>query len=429
MSKTYEWSIETAAARLAEAKGRLEQDDPCLKAVFTQTFFDEAEADISQLGRSPQSALAGAIVSIKDLLDVKGFVTRAGTRFLQKDAPAAKDAATVGRLREAGAVLIGHTNMTELAYSGLGLNPHYGTPENAVLKGRIPGGSTSGGAVSVARNVADIALGTDTGGSLRIPAAFNGIVGFKPTQKTVSREGCKALSRSLDSVGPMARTVAACDLAYTVLAGENAGDRLLSDAEFVIPSNYGMDDLEPAVSKAFDTAVGRLTAAGFAVGKARIDALEQLKALPIWHFASIECRAEYDHAYKHHKELIDPRIAGSTRMGRADEVDAVAYRKTLNRRADLIELFRREMAGKVLLMPTVPILPPSFEALEDDDAFSRINLQVLRNPSIANVMDSCSISVPYARDGAPIGIMMTACGGHDRALLSLAAEVEASLDL
>lgn len=429
MSKDYEWSIDTVAARLAETEDRLAQDDPQLKSVFTQTFFEEAKAQIPGLGGSPRSALAGAILSIKDLLDVRGFVTRAGTKFMQADAPAAEDAVIVGKLREAGAVLIGHTNMTELAYSGLGLNPHYGTPENAIFEGCIPGGSTSGGAVSVAQGAADIAIGTDTGGSLRIPAAFNGIVGFKPTQSSVSRDGCKALSRSLDSVGPMARSVAACDLAYRVLAGENAGGEPLSDADFVIPANYGMDDLEPAVADALEAAIGRLTAAGFAVREAKIDALEQLKALPIWHFASVECRAEYDHAYRNHRDLIDPRIAGPTRMGRADEVDAVTYRKTLNRRADLIGLFRREMAGRVLLMPTVPILPPRFEALEDDEAYSRINLQVLRNPSIANVMDCCSISVPYAGGAAPMGIMMTACGGRDRALLSLAAKVEASFDL
>ena len=418
------WSVDTVAPRLAEIEECLQSDDPRIRSVFTQTFLKEAKTQAENLHNRGQSDLAGALVSIKDLLDVKGYVTKAGTQFMKNDPQAKDDAPTVKRLREAGAVFVGHTNMTELAYSGLGLNPHYGTPENALVKGSIPGGSTSGGAVSVAHGFADIAIGTDTGGSLRIPAAFNGIVGFKPTQKTVSRDGCKALSRSLDSVGPMAKTVAICDLAYRILAAETAGQETLSKPEFVVPNNYGMDDLEPAVAVAFDAAKQTLSDNGFNVTEAKIEAVEHMKELAVWHFSAIESRGEYDDAYQNHRDLIDPRVASPTRMGRADEVDAVTYRKTLNLREELVNEYRSEISDKILLMPTVPILPPTFESMEQDDEYSRINLQALRNPSIANVMDCCSISLPFEQNGSVIGVMMTACGGHDLDLLRLAQHVE-----
>lgn len=424
MSAKPSWSVDETQVRLKHIRDRLKNDDPQLKSVFTQTFLDQAIEQASHFKSGNGGKLAGAIISIKDLLDVKGFVTKAGTTFMQNDPPAKEDAETVKRLRDAGAVFVGHTNMTELAYSGLGLNPHYGTPENALIEGCIPGGSTSGGAISVARGIADIAIGTDTGGSLRIPAAFNGLVGFKPTQSTVSRKGCKPLSRSLDSVGPMANCVSDCQLAYEILAGEAAGKDALTDPLFVIPTNYGMDDLDSSVKAAFDTAIEILQAQGYDIREERVEVLERLKELPVWHFSAIESRGEYDEAYQNQREKMDPRVAGPTRMGRADEVEAVSYRKTLNMREDLIAHYRQEMGGKVLIMPTVPIMPPRFADMEQDEDYSRLNLQVLRNPSIGNVMDACSISLPFQNQGSTMGIMMIAAGGQDSALLNIAAAVE-----
>ncbi len=209
MTTSYPWTPDSAPIRLRDLQARLDSDDPTLRHVFTEIFHDP-------VARQSQAndPLNGALVSVKDLFDVAGHVTRAGSLFMADDTPAQIDALPIQRLRAAGAVLVGHTNMTEIAYSGLGLNPHYGTPDNALQPGCIPGGSTAGGAVSVALGVADIAIGTDTGGSLRIPAAFNGIVGFKPTQAAVSRLGCKALSQTLDSVGPMAASVETCRQAF-----------------------------------------------------------------------------------------------------------------------------------------------------------------------------------------------------------------------
>jgi aspartyl-tRNA(Asn)/glutamyl-tRNA(Gln) amidotransferase subunit A len=367
--------------------------------------------------------------SVKDLFDVKGFITKAGTQFMKFDEPAAKDCDVIARLREAGAVFIGHTNMTELAYSGLGLNPHYGTPVNALYADCIPGGSTSGGAISVACGAADVAIGTDTGGSLRIPAAFNGIVGFKPTQNSVSREGCKALSQSLDSVGTMAASVDACKLVYQAIAQSLREPIVDLQPEFIVPTNYGMDDLEPAVATGFSEAIEILRRQGFKVRYESLNTLHALKTLPVWQFSSIESRASYDEAYKTQREIMDPRVASATRMGRADEVSAIEYRKTLNSRNELITRFKNEIGTQVLLMPTVPILPPSFATMESDDEYNRINLQVLRNPSIANVLDCCCISLPFEHNKITTGVMLTASGGNDLELLALAAKVESYFKL
>ncbi len=424
ITKQLPWSLASASERLTATKNRIRSDEAALKYVFTQTFLDEADGQLAGINQCSDSPLCGALVSVKDLFDVKGFVTKAGTTFMADDPPAHADAPPIQSLRDAGAILLGHTNMTELAYSGLGLNPHYGTPENALSPGCIPGGSTAGGAVSVAQAVADIAMGTDTGGSLRIPAAFNGIVGFKPSQNTVSRKGCKALSRSLDSVGPMAKTVAACEAAYTTIANTPTITGLNVDEEFIIPNNYCMHDLEPPVQAAFEHAESLLLSAGYKVTRQHIDSLDALKQLAIWHFASIEARGEYEEAYQNKRHMMDPRIAGPTRMGRADEVSAAAYRQSINLRQKLIHQYRTEMDSKILLLPTVPIMPPTFASMEDDDEYSRVNLQVLRNPSIANVMDCCSISLPHTHADATIGIMLTASANHDLSLLKLAEKCE-----
>lgn len=422
MDQQYPWSAKTVAERISDTKKRIESNDPELKHIFTQTFFSDTDKQISELHNTATSYLCGAIVSVKDLFDVEGQVTKAGTTYMANDTPAISDATPVAQLRDAGAVIIGHTTMTELAYSGLGINPHYGTPDNALMPGRIPGGSTSGGAVSVARRIADIAVGTDTGGSLRIPAAYNGIVGFKPTQSTVSRRGCKTLSHSLDSVGPMARKTSKCELAYRTIKNGLQATRKL-DGNFVVPTNYGLDDMDTTVAREFEHAISTLKDAGFNIEKQPIQALEELKSLAVWQIAAVEARSVHDDAYKTQASAFDPRVY--SRLSRADEVDAISYRKTLNQRNALIKAYRQEMKNQILLLPTVPIMPPSMADLEaNDDEYYRVNMQVLRNPSIANIMDGCSISLPYKSANDTIGIMLTANALHDYALLDVAKSCE-----
>lgn len=422
MKSQYPWTFDRAHDRVAELISRVQADDKALRHVFTRLF--EKLADEQSRGPTAHTShpLSGALVSVKDLFDVAGFVTLAGTRFMEDNQPARQHALAITRLAEAGAVLVGHTNMTELAYSGLGLNPHYGTPESVLYPGCIAGGSTAGGAVSVAAGAVDIAIGTDTGGSLRIPAAFNGIVGFKPTQSTISREGCQPLSQSLDSVGPMAASVEACRLAFQTMRAHPESIEHHLDPVFVVPTNYGMDDLQPEVAAAFEHAMTLLQGIGYTVETRSLQSLENLKNLAIWHFSAVESRANHDEAYRTRHEQIDPRV--SSRMARADELSAVEYRQTVNLRDQLIRQYQHEMQGKVLLMPTVPILPPPLPVFDDDAVYTRLNLQVLRNPSIANVMNGCSISLPISHAGHTIGIMLSANALSDQALLDLALRCE-----
>ncbi len=416
------WSKENAAVRLKETFARVAEGEKQLQSVFTQTFDSTAGQDVENLATVLDNELLGALISVKDLFDVKGFVTKAGSRILEGSAAATVDAEAIARLREAGAVLVGHTNMTELAYSGLGLNPHYGTPENVLYADCIPGGSSSGGAVSVARDLVDIAIGTDTGGSVRIPAAFNGIVGFKPSQYSVSRVGCKALSRSLDSVGPMAKTVAACRASYQLMSNSPAGLTNQHPREFVIPTNFGMDELAPAVASAFAVAVDKLSAAGCNIVERPLAVLDRYSELPVWHFSSVECCAEYLHYYQSVPEQFDPRVL--KRLQRAQEVDAISYRQTLNLRQSLIEQYQVELGDNILLLPTVPVLPPKFSEFEQDSEYDRLNLLILRNPTLSNVMDGCSISLPFCSDTDHIGVMLSAVNGRDQALLNCAEYAE-----
>ena len=233
------------------------QDKPKkFENIFTELFNHDFQSQLEFIKELDDINLKGLIISVKDLFNVKGYKTRGGSLFLDP-LPSLKDAHCINLLRKAGALLLGHTNMTELAYSGLGINPHYGTPENPIYKGSVPGGSTSGGAVSVALDIADITIGTDTGGSTRIPAAYTGISGFKPTQDTISRQGCLVLSSTLDSVGIMAKNIALCKLGYEAM---NEGPKskkhhdINNNFTLTIPKNFGFDNIESDIKRTFDIA-------------------------------------------------------------------------------------------------------------------------------------------------------------------------------
>ncbi|WP_341212831.1 amidase family protein [uncultured Limimaricola sp.] len=377
---------------------------------FTQSF---AVADV------PEGPLSGLKVGIKDLFDVAGYVTKAGSR-ARADQPAATcDAEVVARLRAAGATLVGHTNMTEFAYSGLGLNPHFGTPLSPIVEGAIAGGSTSGGAAALACAQIDIALGTDTGGSLRIPAAFCGVVGMKPTAAIMPSKGATALSHTLDSVGAMARDVATLRRAHEVLA--DPGTQAITPLRrLIVPQSFGMTDLDPAVAAAFDTCLSTLAGLGFAIEHRDPAFLNAYARLPIWQFAAVESRVHHAGPYEQSPELIDPRV--KARMDRADEVDAVTYAKTLALRIAIVEEARAELGDAAIVLPTVAILPPQLSVFNDPAVFDRLNLLALRNTSLANVIDGCSISLPItSTPGA--GLMLTAPGYRDHALLDAAERI------
>jgi aspartyl-tRNA(Asn)/glutamyl-tRNA(Gln) amidotransferase subunit A len=404
--------------------------------VFIRVYADRARADADRQdvarrsGVSP-STVAGIPVSVKDLFDVEGDVTAAGSNVLRDQAPARCDALIVARLRAAGLVIIGRTNMTEFAYSGLGLNPHYGTPANPFERdrGRVPGGSSSGAAVSVTDGMAYGAVGTDTGGSCRIPAAFCGITGFKPTAARVPRNGTFPLSTSLDSIGPLAPTADCCATLDAVLAGEPQGpletlplDRL----RFAVPQSYVMSDLDAHVSADFARVCTLLAQAG---AKIRHIALRELEELPHINRKGGLAAAE---AYSVHRERLiarsheyDPRVA--KRILRGGEQDAADYQGLERARADLIRRVDSQVAEfDAVLMPTTPIIAPTFAELESDDEYGRVNLLVLRNPSVVNFLDRCAISIPCHRPGAPpVGLTLMAAHGADRRLLAIAAAAEA----
>lgn len=423
MSQSFPWTPGTAVSRLETTLERA-AGEPAANSVFLKLLSERARKQAARAAET-DSPLSGALISVKALFDVEGETTTGATRVLAGDPPAKADAPAIARLDAAGGIFVGLTNMSEFAYSGLGLNPHYGTPENPAFPGCAPGGSTSGGAVSVALGLCDIAIGSDTGGSLRIPAAFTGITGFKPTQNSVPMNGGKPLSDSLDSFGPMAKSVAACELAWQVMAGKDTSPAKPAPARLIVPANFGFTEMDDAVAEGFRAVVSKLKEAGLEIIEQDIAAMSLYDDVPPWHMTSVESRAHYEPHFQASAEQFDPRV--HARMGRAEEISAVEYRQTLNRRREFIAAFREELGADMLLLPTTPKLPPRIEELAGDDAFNRLNLLALRNPSLANVADACAIAMPYGHNDKTLSAMIVAAGGCDTELLACAKGVEAEL--
>jgi len=417
------WSVETAAQRVNNSLKRLSDNTADTHGIFSKVFTKQLEKDLLSLKTKHQTPVSGALVSVKALLDIKGEVTNAGTQFLTE--AASKDAPVVSRLRKAGSLLIGHSNMSELAYSGLGLNPHYGTADNPAFPGHTPGGSTSGGAASVASGLVDIAIGSDTGGSLRIPAAFCGITGFKPSQHTVSRAGTVPLSDSLDSIGVMAKSVDACAQAWQVMAEQPETLNSLAPLKLHVSRNFGFDELDPLIAEGFEAVLASLKQSGMNITESPLDFLDDYSDIAPWHLTSVECRAHFETAFQAQTKLFDPRV--HSRMARADEVSAVEYRQTLNKRQRFVERMNQDLAGRVLLLPTVAILPPTFESLQDDEIFNQQNLIALRNTTLANIGDGCSLALPFKHKGVVLSLMLVSRCDADVELLKAGAGIEKQL--
>jgi aspartyl-tRNA(Asn)/glutamyl-tRNA(Gln) amidotransferase subunit A len=380
--------------------------------------------------KAAPSPYAGIPVSIKDLFDIRGQVTRAGSRALEDSAPADADAPAVARLRRAGFVVIGRTNMTEFAYSGIGINPHYGTPKGAWQRGvgHVPGGSSSGAAVSVVDGMAHGALGTDTGGSCRIPAAFNGIVGFKPTQRRVPLDGAVPLSFSLDSIGPLARSVACCAVLDAVLADEPIKPlqpRGVRGMRLAVPTTVVLDDLDDAVARTFERALDTLTKQGALIERIAVPEFLDIGVMNAkGGFAAAESFAWHRYLMTANGDVYDPRVSARILRGEsqsaADYIDLVNARKSLIARANA-----RLLPYDALVLPTTANTPPLLSDMADDKGFSRANGLALRNCSMINMIDGCAISLPAHRDGeAPVGLMLAAAGGSDRRIFELAAGME-----
>src|SRR4051794_23442097 len=377
------------------------------------------------------SRFAGIPVSIKDLFDIKGQVTRAGSRALDDSAPADADAPVVARLRRAGFVVIGRTNMTEFAYSGIGINPHYGTPKGAWNRGdgHVPGGSSSGAAVSVLDQMAHGALGTDTGGSCRIPAAFNGIVGYKPTQRRVPLDGGVPLSFTLDSIGPLARSVSCCAILDAVLANEPIAPlklRPVKGMRLAVPTTIALDDLDAAVAGTFERALKSLADHGAIIERIEMAEFHDIGPMNAkGGFAASESYAWHRYLLTSKGDVYDPRV--SVRIMRGEAQSAADYIDLLHERRSLIARVNARIAPyDALVLPTTANTPPKISDLADDKAFTRENLRALRNCTLINMIDGCAISLPAHREGEiPVGLMLAGAGGSDRRIFELAAGMEA----
>lgn len=432
-------SARTSSVALTEdALGRAQASDGEGARVFTRLYAERAlkaarASDALRQAGFARSALEGLPVSIKDLFDVAGDITMAGSVALDDAQPAKANAPVVERLVAAGAIIVGRTNMTEFAFSGLGLNPHYGTPLNPFDRAakRIPGGSSSGAAVSVSDGMAAAAIGTDTGGSVRIPAALCGLTGFKPTARRVSRDGALPLSTSLDSIGPIGRSVACCAMLDAILSG--TGENLLGEAglaglRLAVPKTVALDGMDTGVAASFEAALGTLSRAGAQISEIAIPEFAELGAI------NAKGGLAAAEAWHWHRELIqragdryDPRVR--VRILRGREISAADYIDVLEARAAWIGAVEARIAPfDALIMPTVPVVAPRIDELADDAAFGATNLLILRNPTFINFLDGCAVSLPCHRPGeAPVGLMLAGAGGRDRAILSIGQAVEQAL--
>lgn len=433
-------AAETSAAALTDA-AIFAIDDPAGQGATAFIRRNHARArhlaEVSDILRETgerRSPIDGVPISVKDLFDLAGEVTTAGSLALQNGEPAVSDAPVVRALKRAGAVITGTTNMSEFAFSGLGLNPHYGTPLNAFDRatGRIPGGSSSGAAVSVTDGMAVAAIGTDTGGSIRIPAALCGLTGFKPTARRVSRDGVAPLSTSMDSIGPIAPSVSCCATLDAIIAGEELETlkpASLAGLRLAVPQTVVLDTMDPMVTAAFEGTLTRLSQAGVQLSEIEIPEFAQLASINAkggliaaeawhWHRSLIDAKGE----------IYDPRVRSRILRGRdmsaADYLDVLAARLAWQ-----AQVMQRVAGFDAVILPTVPIIaPPVAPLIADDATFFATNALILRNPTMINFLDGCALSVPCHQPGhAPVGLMIAGGAMTDRRILSIGLAIEQAL--
>jgi aspartyl-tRNA(Asn)/glutamyl-tRNA(Gln) amidotransferase subunit A len=396
---------------------------------------DRARAQAAAASRrwrrgSLRGPLDGVPIVIKDLLDTAGDVTGAGSPALFGAAPAAADAPVAARLDAAGAVFLGKSTMTELAFSGLGLNPHTGTPGNAYDAARVPGGSSSGSAVAVARGLAVAAIGSDTGGSVRIPAAFNGLVGLKTTDGSIPTDGAVPLSTTLDTLGPIARDAADAWALWRAMAALPVAPLPVAErpGRFWAPPTVWCDGLDDGVSARFEGALAALRDAGHAIVLEPFDELVELDGLYARYgsFAAHEAWALHEALLEQHGNRMDARVVDRIRAVAARPASdylRLGYARERVRRA----AWARTTGFDALLAPTVRIAPPAIAPLERDDAaYVAANAQVLRNTTLGNLLGGPVATVPIGLDaeGLPVGLMVATAPGEDAAALAWAAAVE-----
>jgi aspartyl-tRNA(Asn)/glutamyl-tRNA(Gln) amidotransferase subunit A len=392
-----------------------------------------AGADASDALRKQGRALppyAGIPFAVKDLFDLAGEVTTAGSVVLKDANPALADAPAIAALKSAGFIVVGRTNMTEFAYSGVGLNPHYGTPRSTYDRktGRIPGGSSSGAGVSVADGMCALAIGSDTGGSCRIPAAYNGIVGYKPSTGRISTRGAYPLSQRFDSVGPLANSVACCATADALMAGDWSGDIVQRDVTGLrigVLQTMVLDGLDPEVASAYEAALGRLSKAGATLVDFEFDDLLELPNLTQkGGIVGAEANAHHRERMVQSGAFYDPRVR--SRIEAAGDISSEYLASILERRKTMIANYGEVTQDfDAVALPTVMNIPPPISALADDADYLRFNGMSLRNTYVGNFLDCCAISLPATGENeAPVGLMLMGIWGRDQSLFSVAQSVE-----
>lgn len=419
--------VEDCLARIADQAG---EGARVFVKVNAESARREAEAhDAARQQGQAASPFAGIPISVKDNIDTMGDVTTGGSIVLRDEKPAARDAASVSRLRAAGFIPIGRTNMSEFAALALGVNIHFGTPLNPYDRAgrRIPGGSSSGAAVSVADGMAMAALGTDTGGSCRIPAALCGVAGFKPTARRVSLEGVLPLSHSVDCVGPLGASADCCLILDEILTGDTSRDAVESvrGLRLAVPQTLLLDDLDPYVADVFDACLKALRDAGAEIVETPLKELAEIPQL------NSKGGLAAPEAYACHRDLIaaksdlyDPRIL--KRILRGKDQSADDYNDLLKARADFIARFDKALAPfDAVLAPTVVMGAPKFSEVDSEDDFSRINMRIARNTSVVSFMDGCAVSIPCHRPGEmPAGLMIFGAQMTDKRVLAIAGAAE-----
>ena len=381
----------------------------------------------------PASPLDGVPSAWKDLFDLTGRVTTAGSVVLKSELPAARDAAIVDAARRAGVVSVGTLNMNEFAYSAIGFNPHYGTPRNPNGTGpaRVPGGSSSGSAVAVARGILAFAIGTDTGGSIRVPASFNGIVGFKASTHRYPMSGVFPLARTLDSLGPLARSVADCILVDAVLRSEPRPPvqaAPLAQLQILIPENVVFDGCENAVLVNFEASCERLARAGARIERIGLPAFDLALQVIAQHGSIVAAEAYELHRLRASgagAAQFDPRVL--KRIQAAAGMTAGDLALVREARARLIAETQARIGNSLIAFPAVSHVAPELGPLvADDDLFTRVNAKTLRNTMLGNFLDWCGVSIPCGTDaaGMPTGFLLSAPHGHDEPLLAAALAVE-----
>ena len=421
---------EESLARIADPHG--EGARAFIHHDATRVMHDADLQDKARREGHAASPYAGIPYAIKDLFDVDGEVTTAGSKFLADAMPAKADSVAVANMRAAGFVALGRTNMTEFAYSGVGINPHYGTPLSVYGRSdrHIPGGSSSGSAVAVADGMCALALGTDTGGSCRIPAAFNGIVGFKPSAQRVSKKGVYPLSASFDSIGPIANSVSCCVITDSILSGQGVARPQAASGKLRIGvlQDYVLDGLDEHVAKDFAAVLLRLRAAGHDVDEIRFPELVAMPSLLAnGGIVGAEAWAHHQPIIARHEADYDPRVVSRIRLGERTSAQDLAALKS--RRADMIANFTRLAAGfDAVICPTVAMVAPRISEISAEDDYRRLNGLALRNTYVFNFLDACAISLPMNQPEAPpTGLMLARSNGDDDALLRVALAIEAIL--